>query len=104
MKFCPKCKAMMIPKKINGKNLYSCSCGYTDKDSEITTIKESVAQSKDVEVVEEDIETRPIMTAECPKCGHNEAHYYLMQTRASDEPETKFLQCTKCKAKWRDYN
>jgi len=94
----------MIPKKSGGKTLYQCSCGYVDKDAEVTAIKEEVQQQKTVEIVEEEVETRPIMDAECPECGNDKAHYHLLQTRASDEPETKFLQCTKCKHKWRDYS
>ena len=104
MKFCPKCGTLMIPKKESGKTLLSCSCGYKDSDSEGAKLKEEIKEQKDVEVIDEDIETRPITDAECPKCGNNKAHYYLVQTRASDEPETKFLQCTECKHKWRDYS
>lgn len=39
----------------------------------------------------------------CPKCGHNEAEYWFMQTRRSDEPPTRFYRCTKCGYVWREY-
>ena len=65
------------------------------------TIKE---KKKKVEVIDKEIETLPLMEAECPKCHHRKAYYYLVQTRAADEPETKFLRCEKCKHKWRDYD
>ena len=39
----------------------------------------------------------------CPKCNHNEAYWYLRQTRKSDEPETTFLSCCKCGYRWRKY-
>ena len=101
---CPKCKALMMPKKVNGNMVYACSCGYIDKKEKAeTSFKEKVKEEKDVEVIEGNFETRPVTDAECPKCGNDKAWYYLVQTRASDEPETKFLQCTKCKHKWRDY-
>jgi len=42
-------------------------------------------------------------TYECPKCGHNEAYYWFMQTRAADEPPTRFYKCTRCGYVWREY-
>ncbi|MBI2108536.1 transcription factor S, partial [Candidatus Woesearchaeota archaeon] len=32
------------------------------------------------------------------------AYFWLVQTRAGDEPETKFLRCEKCSHTWRDYD
>ena len=52
------------------------------------------------------IETKkidPITNEKCPKCGHGKAYYAMVQTRAADEPETKFFKCEKCKHRWRDY-
>ena len=40
---------------------------------------------------------------ECPKCGHRDAWWFLRQTRKSDEAETMFLECTKCRHRWRRY-
>ena len=37
------------------------------------------------------------------ECGLGKARFWLVQTRASDEPETKFFKCEKCKHTWRDY-
>src|SRR5688500_1313964 len=39
----------------------------------------------------------------CEKCGHSEAFYYMRQTRSADEATTRFLECTKCGYKWREY-
>ena len=39
----------------------------------------------------------------CPKCGNTEAYWYMQQTRGGDEPQTKFLKCTKCGYSWREY-
>lgn len=74
------------------------------KDVESTEIKETMEESaKEVEVVSEEDQTLPETEAECPKCKHTIAQYWLKQTRAGDEPETKFLRCKNCKHTWRDY-
>mgnify|MGYP006285892661 CR=1 FL=1 len=106
MMFCPKCGSILLPKKENNKRILSCSCGYKSKKTDSATLSESVAKKeKEVEVIEKgEFETLPKTQAECPKCGNNEARFWLVQTRAGDEPETKFLKCTKCGHTWRDYD
>ena len=42
-------------------------------------------------------DTLPLTDADCPKCEHEKAYYWLVQTRAGDEADTKFLKCEKCK-------
>jgi DNA-directed RNA polymerase subunit M len=104
MMFCPKCGSILIPKKDNGKVFFSCSCGYTTKKNADTVIKEIVRKEKGIEAIESEPEIHPLTAGvECPKCGHNKAYYWEIQTRASDEPATKFLKCEKCKHIWRDY-
>ena len=95
---------MVIPKKENGKNVIVCSCGYTDRKVEVEEIKEEIIQKKGVEVASDEDSMLPTTDAECPKCKNGKAYYWLVQTRAGDEPETKFLKCTKCKHTWRDYS
>ena len=104
--FCPKCGSLLLPKKIDGKRVMACSsCNYISKNLEKSKIIEKTSKEKEVEVVEDDgSKSLPIMDAECPKCGNKKAYYWLVQTRAGDEPETKFLKCTKCKHIWRDYS
>ncbi len=106
--FCPKCGALLLPKLVNKKRVLSCSCGYIEKGSgSKVTIKEEIKKDvgQNIEVVERnDDESLPITEADCPKCGNNKARYWLIQTRAADEPETKFLKCTKCRHIWRDYS
>jgi len=60
---------------------------------------------KSVEIIDSDEELKamPIMKVECPKCHNHEAYFWEVQTRAADEPATKFQKCTKCKHVWRDY-
>lgn len=96
----------MTPKKEGGKVIMACSCGYTNKKVEAnTTLKEEIKTEKNsVEVVSEDPETLSLTDEECPKCAHTKAYYWVVQTRAGDEPETKFLKCEKCKYTWRDYD
>lgn len=103
--FCPKCGAMLMPKKQDNKKLLACSCGYKSKDVQQAKLKEVIQKpEKEVEVVDrEEVETLPLTEAECPKCQHRKAFYWLVQTRAGDEPETKFLRCQKCRHTWRDY-
>ncbi len=101
--FCPRCGSLLKPKKKN-RTILECSCGYKKK-SEMVIIKEKIKKkNKKVEVIDKEIETLPKMKAECPKCHHTTAYYWLVQTRAGDEPETKFLKCEKCKHIWRDYS
>jgi len=49
-------------------------------------------------------EIHPIVNEECPKCGNDRAYFWTVQTRASDESETKFFKCTKCGHTRREYS
>src|SRR3989338_3287476 len=102
--FCPKCGSLLLPKKDGNKKILVCSCGYKSSDLSQSKITETMARkSKEVEVIEKsDIETLPKIQADCEKCGHKKAFYWTMQTRAGDEPETKFMKCEKCRYTWRD--
>ncbi len=105
--FCPKCGSILIPKKEGSKTISACSCGYRSADEGAGKLKETVKnKSSKVEVVdiEDDMRALPKMKVECPKCHNDEAGFWEVQTRASDEPATKFMKCTKCKRIWRDYN
>ena len=104
--FCPKCGSILRAKQEKSKTIMYCSCGFTKKNTEAVEIKETVkTEEKKVEVVgDEESKMLPSMDADCPKCGHKKAFYWLVQTRAGDEPETKFLRCEKCKHTWRDYS
>ena len=98
--FCPKCSTLLRPRMDKGKKVFGCSCGYTQKAGN-TAISEKGAQHKNIEIVEE-METKPVVDAVCD-CGHNKAYFWSMQTRAADEPETRFFKCVKCKHTWREY-
>lgn len=104
MRFCPKCGSLLKTKTVKNKIVLSCACGYSS-NAENTTLKEEVKHDeKKIEVIDSEIETHPLINIDCPKCGHKKAYYWLQQTRAGDEPETKFHRCEKCKHTWRDYS
>jgi len=99
----------MLLKKEGAKKSLVCSnkkCNYKSKDTSMAKITEKVKQTeKDVEVIDKgELETLPVTDGKCDKCGNDRAYYWLVQTRAGDEPETKFLKCQKCEHTWRDYS
>lgn len=102
--FCPKCGSLLKTKQDGKKTVQYCGCGYSSKLKEETKFTEKIQAQKDIEVVEENDEAHPLVDADCEKCGHDKAHFWLRQTRAGDEPETKFYKCEKCKHTWRDYS
>ncbi|MBS3106448.1 transcription factor S [Candidatus Woesearchaeota archaeon] len=104
--FCPKCGSILLPKREGARKLLACSCGYKTKDVSQAIVKEEkIEKRKEIEVVDKsEVETLPLTEAECPQCGNKKAYFWLVQTRASDEPETKFLRCQKCEHTWRDYS
>jgi DNA-directed RNA polymerase subunit M len=105
MMFCPKCGSLLTPKTEKNKKVLACSCGYSSKKSDGTSIKETMKQSeKEIAVVDSKDSILPEIEAECSKCGNDKAYFWTQQTRAGDEPETKFLKCTKCSHTWRDYS
>ena len=103
--FCPKCKAILIPKKSGKKSKLVCSCGYrTGKGEKVILKEKTVFTEKDkIEVIDKKIEVLPKIKEDCPKCGHGEAYYWTVQTRSGDEAETRFFKCTKCSHTWRVY-
>ena len=103
MMFCPKCGSILLPRKEKNGTVLSCSCGFSQKNKEKIELKEKMDKKQEIEAVDEDYEVHPLTEAECPKCGHNKAYFWEVQTRASDEPATKFMKCQKCKHIWRDY-
>ena len=107
MQFCPKCGSIMVPKKDGKKVVVACGrCSFKSSDISDLSFKEEANKKEEpkVGVIDSDIETLPTTEADCEKCGNDLAYFWEIQTRASDEPATKFLKCTKCKHIWRDYS
>jgi DNA-directed RNA polymerase subunit M len=103
--FCPKCGSLLLPKKEDNKVVMKCRCGFTSDNASSAKMSESVkSKEQTMRAVEGDVETLPLTDAECSKCKHKKAYFWEVQTRAADEPPTKFLKCEKCKHIWRDYS
>lgn len=102
MEFCPKCGAVLVQKR---KNAGCPRCGYSSKNKVELTSSEKVEKPKELKVIsKKDTETKPIVAEKCHKCGHGKAYFWTLQTRASDESETKFFKCVKCGHTRRDYD
>jgi len=103
MEFCPKCGAVLIKK--NKKD--SCPrCRYSTKSKAKLKTSEKLEEKKKIDVInEKDSEVYPIIELEhkCEKCGNKKAYFWTLQTRSTDEAETKFFKCTKCSHTWREY-
>ncbi|RLJ09616.1 MAG: transcription factor S [Candidatus Aenigmatarchaeota archaeon] len=106
MQFCEKCGSVLVAQKEKDKTILICrKCGFKLKDYKPLEISESVEKDPldDVIIIEKNEETLPKTKTTCPKCGHNEAVWWIQQTRSADEAPTLFLRCTKCKHSWREY-
>ena len=105
--FCEKCSAIMRPIKKDDKKILACSCGFEkDPSGDSLTIKEEITNNKPIEAVKEATELMPKVRIKCDstECENNIAFYWTQQTRAADEPETRFFKCTKCAHTWREYS
>ena len=102
MEFCPKCGAILVLKTKN----YGCPrCSYST--TEKVNLKTSEKQEEKIEVgvvSSKETSTLPIVTEICVKCKNHKAYFWTVQTRASDESETKFFKCVKCEHTWREYS
>lgn len=97
----------MVPKKGAKKGFVCSKCGYEEKVIRKPKIKEKLKESTKFGIFDENVmekKTLPETKAKCPKCGNDKAFFWMAQTRAGDEPETKFLKCTKCGHTWREYS
>jgi DNA-directed RNA polymerase subunit M len=101
MQFCPKCGSILVKKTVR----YGCPrCSYTTSDKVDLKVSEKVNGHEEITVIKDkDVDVLPTVDEECPKCGHDKAHFWTSQTRSGDEAETKFFRCKKCRATWREY-
>ena len=97
--FCPKCGNLLLPKG----GVMKCSCGYTEKDG---IIKDKKRKKDEIRIMDKSVEDGrlPKVKMECKECKHTEAYFWTLQTRSSDEPETKFYKCVNCGQVTRDYH
>ena len=114
MEFCPKCGSRLAPKKKKrgGKVVLACpKCGYEKKTARVVAaVFQPVVEHPPQEPIavigkeEQKLRTLPTVKIECPKCGHNLAYAWQVQTRGSDESSTQFFRCTKCNYTFREYS
>ncbi|MFO7837129.1 MAG: transcription factor S [Candidatus Thorarchaeota archaeon] len=107
MEFCDECGAMMVPSEDeDGNRVLKCrSCSHEKAIEGELKVSQSIEKTPrdKIIIVEEESVPLPKTTAECPRCGHNEAYFWTSQTRRADEGATEFYRCTKCKHTWRNY-
>ena len=102
MEFCPKCGSIILLKE--GKKSACAKCNYKPKGKVKIQASEKIEKSEGVAIIDEKkISTHPIVDKKCPKCKNKKSFFWIMQTRAADESETKFYKCTKCGHTWREY-
>lgn len=92
----------MKPFREKGRTVLKCSCGHKT-EGEIKISEGVKEEERRTGVVETEAEVHARTEAECPKCGNKEAFAWEVQTRAADEPATRFFKCTKCERTWREY-
>jgi DNA-directed RNA polymerase subunit M len=100
MQFCNKCGTILVQKV---KRFVCPKCGFVGDSSIKLTASENIAPEAIIGVMKEkDSNVWPVVNANCPKCGHDEAETWSTQMRAGDEGETVFFRCKKCKMTWRE--
>lgn len=101
MEFCEKCGGMIV---VQEDKAACASCGHKLKKRPKIEASEKIEKRETIAIVNEDSDnTFPVVQIDCPKCHHKSAYFWTTQTRASDESETKFYKCTKCRHTWRKY-
>ena len=73
-------------------------------EEEVTEEQEVDERHRTEDDEEKEDRALPTIDAKCDECDSDTAYYYLQQTRAADESETRFYICTECDNKWRDYD
>jgi len=100
LKFCPKCEVKL-------KKGECAKCGYSEIEKVEQTKKTINEEEPDFSLLafeeNEGEESYSTIKMDCAKCGHDEAVWWMFQTRSADEPTTRFYRCQKCKYTWRDY-
>lgn len=102
MEFCPKCGAVLMTKIKNS----SCPrCQYMKKGAVELLSKETINGKVEIPVLTKSLgSSAPVVIEKCPKCKCDKAYFWTIQTRSSDESETKFFKCVKCGHTKRDYD
>lgn len=107
MDFCDDCGGIIVPEKEDGQTSFKCrKCGEphesNGEDMVISEKKREEDRALIGEAGEED--TLPKIDEQCSECENEQAYWWMEQTRAADEPETRFFRCTECAHTWREYD
>lgn len=103
MKFCPKCGSIMMPKATKTGAQLTCGCGYKEEAQNVELKEKTTHKDKEITVIEKEHTINVIVDADCPKCHHQLAEHWEIQTRSADEPATRFFKCQKCAHTRREY-
>ena len=111
MRFCQDCGTKLRYKLVKtgeeSKSALACNnCGFFIETEGLTAHTSVVNPTSSIEVVsneEKGLKSMPTVSAICPKCNHNTAFWWLLQTRGGDEATTQFYRCEKCSHTWRAY-
>jgi DNA-directed RNA polymerase subunit M len=107
VKFCPRDGSLLLPVRRGGRAVLRCPrCGYEEdtRGGAGYRSRASVENRSAIVVLAGEAASLPrVKTRGCPRCGHDEAYFWAQQTRAADEPPTRFYRCVKCGHTWREY-
>lgn len=111
MDFCDECGGMLVSEKKDGQTVMECrDCGNVQDvdggDYKVTEEKEDDPMNH-LNVNEEGGEeaARPTTERECNVCDkETEQEWWMKQTRASDEPATRFYKCRECGKVQKEYD
>ena len=105
--FCSKCSSILLGNL--GEDIKCPNCGHSNTlQTEIKTSQKINNDKKEFKILDDEKseEIHPIVDIDkCAdkNCDSRKAYYWTMQTRSSDEPETQFYKCVKCRKQWREY-
>jgi DNA-directed RNA polymerase subunit M len=107
LRFCPNCEARLRPK--SNETVQCPKCGKKvkagDRGKREEFVKQVSGAGASLKIMDEnDAEGLPTITMQCPSCAHNEAVWWMLQTRSADEATTQFFRCTRCNHTWRNYS
>jgi len=111
LRFCSTCGTRLRVKVVKTEEAstpaMACEkCGFYEKVASNLYVTETEEKKVRIKVVgdkETKIKTMPTTMAECPKCKHTTAFWWMLQTRSGDEAPTQFFRCEKCDYTWRQY-
>ncbi|MGB8135135.1 MAG: hypothetical protein WCE99_13180, partial [Nitrososphaeraceae archaeon] len=91
------------------ENIFTCpQCGFSAnkengtretehmRSSDLPYSDKTLGSSLKIMDSEISVDALPTTAIDCPKCGNNNAYWWMLQTRSADEATTQFYRCTKC--------